>query len=309
MTIGEILNSISCGATDVWGTGVKGCKFLFKKVVSVWLLPTGFEFDSAETFDATYIQTLQAEGNLVILKGIRTFTDNTGDDTMDELEDGTKNVARLALYEFACQFVNGVYYHMALHSLNSVGNFDAVFVDREGNVLGTQSANGKLKGFTVGYIQGMKFSWATDSQFQREGIMFQLLDRTEVDNTLYYIQQSNLGTYRPDRSDGINEAIVELTPTPAAGTSITAVVTRKQDGQPVTGLAYTDFLVTDEGATSNPTADDSEATGDGIYVLTIAAFTANDDLTCRLYDVANNNAVINKTGDLYKSNIAAATAV
>lgn len=308
MTIGEILNLVSCGLLGSLGTGTKGCKPFFKKVTAVWLTPQGFVYDSARNFDETYAQELQASGDLIILKGVRTFTDNTGDDTIDELEDGTKQVARLGLYEFAIQFVNGMYFHAALHSLNSFSTYDATFIDREGNVLGTKASDGGLKGFTVGMLQGTKFSWATDAQGEREGIMMQLLERSEFDNDFYFIDNANLQGYNPNRTDGVNELDVSYGVAPAAGTSITVKVKRKQDGKPFTGLVFGDFLHTVNGATDNPTAGTDAVTA-GTYVLTVTAYLLDDALSTRVYDNAGNNPAVLLAGDLYKSNVASATSL
>ena len=190
-TLGSILNLLECGSSAVLGTGTKGCKPFFKKATAIWFTPQGFKYDSSKEFDDDYISELQADGNLIVLKGIRTFTDNTPDDTVEELEDGTKQLAKLGLYEFALQFINGLYFNAALHSLSSFGNYDATFVDRDGNLLGTTAADGSLKGFTVGMLQATKITWATDSTAQREGIMMQLTERAELDTGFYFIQRES----------------------------------------------------------------------------------------------------------------------
>ena len=82
---------------------------------------------------------------------------------------------------------------------------------------------------------------------------------------------------------------------------------RAQDGEPMTGLAFGDFLLQVNGATSNPTADDSEATGAGIYVLTVPTLSTNDDIVLQVYDNGGNKNVIVKSAVLYKSNELAAT--
>lgn len=307
-TLLTILNLVACGLGAVLGTGTKGCSPFFKKVSAIWLTPQGFVYDGASTFDSTYINQLQAEGNLIILKGIRTFTDNTPDDTIDELEDGTKQVARLGLYEFSVQFINGMYFHAALHSLNSYGNYDVTFVDIDGNILGTRAANGSLKGFTAGMVQGGKFQWATDSTAQREGLMCQLLERSEFDNDYVFIDNSQLD-FAPQRLDGINEVVLEFGTNPVSGTSETVKATLKQGGAALTGLTFSDFLRTVDGATSNPTADDSEATGAGIYVLTVGATSGGETVVYNIYDNSNNREVIDVAGDLFKSNTLSAVVV
>ena len=308
--ISEIKNLVECGAGASLGTGTRGCKPFFEKVVSAWLLPQGTLLADNSALDLTYVQTLQAEGNLIVLNGIRNFADNTPDDVTEELEDGTKAFVRGGKYEFSMDFINGLYFHTALHSLSSYGAYDVMLVDRSGNVLGTKdAATGQLKGFTVGMMQGNKLTWGTDSTQQREGIMMQLLNRNELDRDYVFIDDSNLGTFDATAVEGVNHVALSFTVAPASGTSITVKAVRAQDGEPVTGLAFGDFLLTKGGATSNPTADDSEATGAGIYVLTIPAITTNDDIVLSLYDNGNNRAVITLANVLYKSSDLTATVV
>ena len=219
--LSTIYNLVVCGLGAVLGTGTKGCKQFLKKATSLWFVPDGFEFDGSEVLDETYVQTLQAEGNLIILKGAKTFTDNSSEDVIETLEDGTKQVATLGLYEFALTFINGLAFHAALHSLNSFGSYNVLFVDRDGNVLGTKATSGSLKGFSVGMLQAMKLSFPTDAVGQKEGIGFQLTNRMELDTNYIYIAQSQLGSYYPQNQDGINEVVLTYDSVPAdAGTTI-----------------------------------------------------------------------------------------
>jgi hypothetical protein len=307
MTLGQILNTIVCGVSAVLGTGLKGCRPFFKKVTTVWLTPAGFEYDSTQIFDETYINKLKAEGNLIVIKGIRTFTDNSGDDNIDELEDGTKQVARLGLYEFALAFVNGLYFHAALHSLNSFGNYDVTFIDRDSNILGTKALSGQFKGMTAGMIQGMKFSWATDTQGQREGLSCQLLERTELDEDFILIQGKSL-TFNANKIEGVNEIDLSFSSAPAsAGTTINVVAKRKQDGAPFVGLPAANWLYKNDGATIAVTGDDS-ATG-GTYVLTVTALVTNEVINLSIFDSTSNDDVVELAGDQYKSNTLSATVI
>jgi len=306
MILGDLLNTITCGASAVLGTGLKGCRPFFKKVTAIWLTPAGFEFDSTLAFDEDYINTLKAAGNLIVIKGVRTFTDNSGEDNIDELEDGTKQVARLGLYEFALAFVNGLYYHSALHSLNSFGNYDVTFIDRDGNILATEAASGQMKGLTAGMIQGMKFSWATDTQGQREGLGVQLLERAELDSDFLLIQGSQLD-FDANKVEGINEVKLEWTVAPAdAATTVSIKATRKQDGAAFTGLAAANWLFKNNGASEVVTGDDSATAG--TYVLTVGAMSTNDVIEASIFDTGNIE-VVTLVGDQYKSNTLTATTV
>lgn len=307
--LNNIINLVQCGLGAVLGTGTKGCRAFFKKVTSVWLTPAGFVLDGTLVLELSYVQQLQAEGNLIVIKGIRTFTDNSEDDVLETLDDGTKQVARLGKYEFAMQFINGLFFHAALHSLSSFGDYDMTMIDREGNILGTKATNGSLKGFTVGMLQAARLQFATDSAGQKEGFMVQLLERVELDMQYVFIDNANLDFNPNTDLDGINEVELEFASAPAdLAVLITATATTKQDGKPFTGATYTDFLLTVDGVTGNPTAGDDSVTA-GTYPLTVAALSTNEVLVLDLYDNSNNRDVITLGGALYKSDSITATVV
>lgn len=290
--LNTIYNLVECGANSVLGTGTKGCKQTLKKAASIWFTPSGFKLDGTQVLDEDYVQSLQVAGNLIILKGLKTFTDNSSEDIIETLEDGTKQVATLGLYEFAIQFINGLAFHAALHSLNSYGSYDVLFVDRDGNIFGTKASDGSLKGFSVGMLQGNKLGWASDSTGQKEGIMFQLTNRAELDINYIYIQQSQLGTYYPQNQDGINEVVLTFDAIPVdAGTTIIVSARNKGNGQLWTGGLTADFALTTDGATLAQTVVEAN----GVYTFTVAAMSTGDVITARI------NGVITKDGDLYKS--------
>lgn len=306
MTLAEILNVISCGADAVLGTGSRGCTAALERVSALWLLPTGTVLDSARTLDAAYVQELQAEGKLIVLKGVQSWTDNTPDDVTEDLEGGTKLFVRGGKYEFEASFINGFFFNEALNSLNSQGNYDAIFVDVAGNLLGTKSIDNSLKGFSLGMVRAKKLTWGSDTQAQREGLMIQLLERIEVDKDWYFIQSESLN-FTPTSIDGVNEVAIDLS-VPTAGTSITVKATARVGGKPFTGAAFGDFLVTKNGTTSNPTAGDDSVTA-GTYVLTVPSFVANDVITVRLYNNSNNRSAVVIDSSLWKSNVDSETAI
>jgi len=303
-TINNIINLVKCGFNSALGTGLKGCKPFLKKVKDIWIVPQGFAFDGTRTLDADYAKELQASGNLLVIKGITAFTDNSGEDQIETLESGVEQVTTLGLYKFLVQFINGLYFHAALTSLNSFGQYDVIFVDISGNILGTKSSTGSLKGFTAGMVQGQKLTFPTDTAAQREGLAFQLLERSELDENYVFIQKQS--DFDPRTLEGINEVTLSYVNAPAASdTTLTVKAVTRQDGKPFSGAASTDFRLLVNGTVANPTGGDDSATA-GTYVLTVASLSATDDLDLSLYDNTNSRIAIELDGYLYKSNEAAA---
>lgn len=308
-TLSTIYNLVACGLGAVLGTGTKGCKQFLKKATSLWFVPDGFEFDGAETLDEDYVKQLQAEGNLIVLKGAKTFTDNSSEDIIETLEDGTKQVATLGLYEFALTFINGLAFHAALNSLNSFGSYNVLFVDRDGNILGTKASSGNLKGFSLNMLQAMKLSFPSDSVGQKEGIGFQLSTRSELDTDYVYISQTQLGDFQPQKLDGINEIVLSYDSVPVDGaTTFTVNAKMKQNQKPFTGIDdLTYWLHTVDSATVTPTGV-SEAS-DGAYTFTVSALATDNVIVSDIYDSAENTDVINVDGDLYKADSITTTVV
>lgn len=303
-TISDILNVVQCGSGEALGTGTKGCPANLKKTYSLWYTKKGFKFDSTRTLNNTYVEELKASGDLIILKGIKTFEDNSSDDTIETLSDQTSSVASLGLYQFNVQFVNGLYYQAALTSLRSFGTRDVIFVDVENNIFGTKSSDGSLKGFSTNMVNPGRLSFPTDSEgIQKQSLAFQLSERDEVDKNYTFIDKGSLedGFY-PKTIDGVNEVVVAFAAVPADGdTSISVKATLKQDGSAFTGASYTQFLVTKNGTTSNPTAGNDNATA-GTYVLTVASVAEDDVLKTSLYDNTNSRAGIVLDSEVFKSN-------
>lgn len=304
-TLSNIINLVACGLGAALGTGTKGCKPFLKKVKDIWIVPQGFALDGTRDLDATYAKELQADGKLLVVKGIVAFTDNSSEDQIETLEDGTKQVTTLGLYEFLVQFVNGLYFHSALTSLNSFGQYDFIFVDTAGNILGTKSSTGSLKGFTAGMVQGQRLTFPTDTTGEREGLGFQLLERSELDENYIFIQKQS--EFDPRTLQGVNQVTLSFVNTPAASdTTLTIKAVNTQDGKAFTGADFSNFQLKVNGTVANPTAGDDSAT-DGTYVLTIAALASADSLETSLYDVANSRGAIELDSSLYKSNTISST--
>lgn len=299
-TLNNIINLVKCGFTSVLGTGTKGCKPFLKKVKDIWLVPQGFVFDGTKNLDNDYAKQLQTEGNLLVVKGISTFTDNSSEDQIETLESGIKQVTTKGLYEFLVQFINGLYFHAALNSLNSYGQYDVLFVDNAGNILGTKASNGSLKGFTAGMVQGQKLTFPTDTAAQREGLAFQLTERSELDEKYVFIQVQD--DFDPRDLQGVNEVTLSFVNAPAnSDTTLTVKAVTRQDGKAFSGADFNNFRLKVDGTVANPTAGDDTATS-GTYPLTIAALSTGGEVEISLYDNTNNRTAIELDSALYKSN-------
>jgi hypothetical protein len=306
-TIAEITNLVDCGLSATYGTGSLGCKAFFRNVSSAWITKKDFKFSKVDILDEDYVQNLQGAGQLIILKGITAFTDNSEEMVTETYDDGTEQLVRKGKYKFLMEFVNGVYYQQALNSLNSQDSYDISLVDSDNNILGTLAEDGSVKGFSAGMIQVSKYTFATGSAGSKQGINVQLSDPDELDDSFSFLSGKSLAPYKPKNADGVNEIVLTYNTAPADGdTSLIVKATFKQGGGAFKGALVTDFLYKVGSATEVPS---NLAEVDGVYTLTVSALSTNGLLSLNLYDSVKNRPSIILDGAVYKSNTLAATVV
>src|SRR5690606_2072264 len=143
---------------------------------------------------------------------------------------------------------------------------------------------------TLGLVQAMKMQWATDTTQAREGLMFQMLERSEVDQDYVFVQRAQLGDFNPNRREGVNQLRADFNTAPVPGTSIVVKVATHQDGKPFVGLDAGDFTVGINGAYTEPSAAAEEPAG--IYTITTPTMALNDVVAVKVYDNTNNREII-----------------
>ena len=207
-TITTLLNLGSCGAGSVLGTGSKkGCLKQLTSARSIWAFNPGQAFAAASTFDETAVQLMQAKGNLIVLQGINTFEENGDDDNIETLDDTTKIVTTEGKYAFFATFTNGLDFNAALHTLKGYGNWNMAIVTSKGDIWGAIDTAGGFTGFDTGMVQPAKLQVGTTQAGQKEGLLFQFLDRDEVDSGYGLMEKANL-SFNPLKIEGVNETII-----------------------------------------------------------------------------------------------------
>ncbi len=303
-TIADILNVVQCGLGTKLGTGTKGCEAFFKKTASLWITKKGFKYDSTKTLNNAYVEELKASGDLIILKGVKTFEDNSSDDTIETLSDQTSSVASLGLYQFTYGFTKGLGFLSALASLRSFNSYDVAFVDVENNILATSASDGSMKGFSTNMLNPSRLSFTTDSETQKQYVALQLSERDELDTyRRVFIDKGSLESgFYPKTIDGVNDVVLSFAAVPANNaTSISVKATLKQDGSAFTGASIPDFLITKNGTEITPSNIASNSTAK-TYTFTVSALATNDVLDISLYDTVNNRIGIVLDSEVFKSN-------
>jgi hypothetical protein len=314
MTGTELINRGSCGGdSGSLGSNLSGgCLHILKAAASIWAISPSTDLDPSEDWSVlSYWQTLQAQGKLVVLKGVTSFEENGSDDAIETEEDDTQEVTNEGKYTFLATFKKGLFNNRVLHSLKGFGGWKFIIVDKAGSILMTQNSTGFGRGFNVGMIQPAKLTFPTTTTSLKEGLRFQLLDRFELDENYVLIDKNNL-SFDPRVVDGVTEVKLSFVNAPSnTDTSVRVSAVRSQDNKTaIEDLEFGDFLFVNGISTTNPSADAAVAGEPSQYDLTgITALATSDSVTLRIYDNANNRAIVNKNGNLYKSATIAATVV
>lgn len=298
-TVSSLINSGLCAFQDLLGTETsKGCTNQIKAAKSIWLIAPGAEFRAGEDYEAEKERLILAS-KLIPLKGVNTFEENGSEDAVETLSDDTQIVTNEGKYKFTATFTSGLYFNKALHSVKGYRNWNVIIIDGDG-VYGTSTTGGGLTGFTTGMMQPAKLTIGSNSAGQKEGIMFQFLDRAELDQDFAFISDSSAR-----KQKGVTQIELSLVNAPAdTDTTLTVKAVLAQDKSiAFTGVDYQKFLVTAAGVTANPTAGDDSAT-EGTYVLTVGALVAAQEGSVKLFDNSGNTSVVKGAdGDYYKSNL------
>lgn len=297
----EKLNLVNCEAGGVLGTGLAGCRIDRKRVTDIGLLPYGFKF--TQDPDKDYMRQLQQSGDLIMLTGIVSFTDNTAEDTIVTREgSGIKTVAGKMPYEYTMLFDNGVNFNKALNTLSSYGRYSMVLFDVDGTMWLTAGQDGVPKGFTVGMFETGKYTGSNGTDSPSESVSFQLINRIEFDRFAAWYTVGELDFMGSDLT-GVNETLITLDPIVAASTSIVVSAFLLDKTHSVDGLLVPDFLVKRNGAVITPSAIAQDSVSKK-YTLTVTANTAAD-----IVEVSINGIILTPLDTLYKSNTATAIVV
>ena len=258
-TISEQINAGLCTLGDLLGTEIsKTCVSQITTARAIWAISPSEEFRAGEDFDSE-LQRLITSQKLVVLNGVNTFEENGSADAIETLADDTQLVTNLGKYKFDASFTNGMYFHKAVGSLEGFRNWNIIIVTGDG-VWGTLSSTGGLKGYTTGMVQRAKLTVGSNSAGQKEGLMFQFLEREELDNDFAFIPNTDAR-----KQKGVTQVALSLVNTPAdSDTTLTVkAVFAQNQSVAFTGVDYAKFNFKENGTTANPTAGDDSAT-DGV---------------------------------------------
>lgn len=298
----DLINLGSCGLGSSLGFNTnKGCKQRMVAANKIGTFIPGSFLDPNVEWNYAYFLQLIEEGKVDILSGVRTFEENGGDDTIETIEDGTELLTNEGKYKFYATFTNGLFFNKAMHSAKGFGSRDVFIIDNEGSIILTKHLSGGAKGFTTGIFQPGKLQMPSNSVGMKETLMFQFLERFELDENYAIIEAENLD-FNPKQLEGVSQVDLSFVNDPAnADTTITFDAVLSQDNKTaLEGLVANDLqlLVNDVAQTVTPVGVVGVSKR---YTATVPALSTSDKLEFRLYNTTDSRIVINKDSSLYKS--------
>lgn len=301
---------IDCSAKGRKGTGTNHCPFNISRVSTLIYTLAGFEF--AEKFSLAYIQTLQQEGNAVVItKCVATDPRTAQDNIETEAGSNVKSTAGKSPREFGFKFKSGLYNYQALSSLAGFGLWDVTYLDDKLNIICT-STETAVKGFTTGQVDTEPYM-GSDGAVSASYIMWlQELYRPEFDFDATWVVKEN-HDIRLASLDGVNDALVSIAAAdaPASGdltVEFSVVNTADRKAVSFTSLLLADVEFTKNGTVVAFTGAPTFNTSTGKFTGTLAvALAENDKITLRLNNAAFTTGIIKKGNRLFVSNKLAVT--
>jgi len=306
---------IDCTQSGRRGTGTFHCPFNVNRVSTIIFTPQGFEY--AEAFSVAYLQTLQQQGNAVVLAKATSVENRTAaDNVITETGSNIKTTAGKSPREFGFTFKNGLYFDMAMRTLAGFGNYDVTYLDDKLSIICT-STEDAVKGFTCGQVDVEPYLGGNGADDAKSILWLQELYRPEFDKDATWVIGAN-HNIRLASLDGVNDAIVTIEQAPANGdTTIVFSVKTKADRKLITG--FTSLLVADLEFTKDTgtgatviafTGAPTYSASTGLFTGTLAAPLAEDDVvTLRLNDATFTTGIMKKGNRLFASNTDSATVV
>lgn len=292
------LNVVSCDAGNVGGTGLSACPFDWDRIETLEFSNRNFRYEDSQDLD--YVKEQQQLGNLVVVRGYESFTQNTPDPNINTVDgSGYKQVMGEMPTEFTGILNNGVINWKALRTLNGKDNWNVAFYDVAGNKIFTQTKSGAVKGFGLkmlftGTYKGKEGN--TPSSYTQ---MLQFSDLLEMERMAWITP--NKMDFDPTDLDGINDVAIIISPLAVGATKLTLTPTLLDRTHLVEGLTLANIQVKKNGAVIVPTL---LAYVNGKVELTIAATVASEVYTVDLIDsLIPFSQAIKIAGVLYKSEV------
>lgn len=223
---------------------------------TIFFIKRTFSFVSVSEFQdlATWIQGIK-DGNIIPLFDCRDFIDNSDPDPLEPNGQNYLYLRYKGKYKFVHQFNYNYDFAKNVKGV-SQGDFDYIFADRKGNIVGYTPDGTEVRGFETDSITVEKLNIGTSQKGNLVNITVELSDSDQLD--------LNAEIYKTEWSISQNLRLVPVSFSDMELTSMSFVVKDSVFGKPVNHLMKSNFELTEGGGI---TFDTFKKLGDGGYYL------------------------------------------
>lgn len=282
-----LINAVNCNKENM-GLGIADCAQYFGEPSMPILVRKGWSMlrEDFEALDAEGFLALVQSGDWIPIPGAREFTMDIPEPTTQEFSGGVTSVIRNGKPVLNFNFDKGVYFHKALYSKNSFGQYNTNVVDDAGNIMFALSPDGtRVTAITTGMVNTGTYNFKNGDTSASTPFQLQFTNEEQFNR--------RMAVYSTDQSGiDFNEILRPITSTVITGTAEAGepiLVSIKFASNAATGveaLAATNFRIVNT-ATNAVVTINTVTTGvnPGDYVITPTTPTvAGQTLRVELYD-------------------------
>lgn len=297
--LNEQIDVVSSSSGDLKGLGLAGSKKDRQRVVTLELTKKGFYYEDKQ--DLAYIREQQQKGNMIIVQGVISFTEEQTTPTIETYTGSNiDEVIAEVPKRYTAVFNNGIDFSEAVRGLNGFKKFNLALYDVTGAKFMTKTKSGRVKGFGLGNFYASPYSGGDGSTGAKQTVTFQIIDISEEDRQVYI--GSNKLDYSPDELDDVNDITLNISPL-FTGPSLTFQPLLNDKTTLVPNINPQNLRITVDGLPVVPSAI-SYLTTPGKVVATLPAPLANGDVvTMQTFAPTLGKNVILIDDILYKSGV------
>lgn len=298
-TIGNALNC----RKFTRGTGLTSCEIRLRQPKSVLRVVDGsWTFDPAtEEFNRDYVISKIQDGTFVPFLNTVEFTNNTGERTSKDYQDGGRRTIRNAKPDYMLEWDNGIGFHKSAYSLNGQDG-SVIMIDKVGNVFMDASVSGDMwYGFETTDFNTDTYMPEAGDETPKTLVSFMIADEESFNRNMVVITVDEVGSNLNREIKGIIDATIAGTSTTTAANFTVNAINNSTFG--IEGLDQDNFRavnVTDNAVVTFSAV--SAGATPGSYVGTYTAPQgAGDKITIELYDtVAAEPVALIEPNRLYR---------
>jgi len=299
MTLIDQLEVVNCDSADQSGTGTgrKACPFDWDRVEAIELSDVSYRYTEEQTLAS--VQLAQQKGEVIIIKGIKSFTLSPLDPNISTAEgSGFETVTGEMPYKYTMISDGGVNLWKAYRKFNSKDRYNVKLYDAQGNTVMTETKGGDVKGFGLKMLHTGQYKGREGSNPAEYTTMLQFADLKEMDR-MTWITAENLDYDANSDLDGINDIDITINPVAAAATEIVIKPFLNDKSHILLGTSVTDWRVKKNGVVIVPSGIATDENAKTV-TFTVPATAGAEVYTVETYDTVAVSNVVNLLGVLYR---------